>query len=512
MISKALAISHVGSVEPYLESLTALTKSHPIAWNPQKKSKKAPFAYLAAFLEKGSQLAPKNYWKRISTLFSSLPKDLLKEDSENTKRCVQGILKALQKGTEPRTHMEGAWWCYFDIVYRLHEMQLQDGLLQKFLAPYYAVYVKGDDKLLGTSIDEWTAIGVRGLQQLGDYGASTTVSFVEEVWVHLETLVVGLAESTNTQDLEQGPLKKTADIWVKFNAKFIETIPKDAAIYSTVKATNSRVISALVTSIERENARNVVLVEFFEALSQATSDFIINDEETGRTIGKFFTERVLSMLDSPAAEHLLGGLVTYGKISDAATFQESWRPTVNALLLSSLDKERKEACIQKLMRSGARELEGKVTPCNELDAYVANKLKAALFSSDAQSWAIPRAALNSTDDVVSEGVLCKVLVGVCGILQDVHSSPRNLDNALDVLQQSAQDRLLAFIRLPEGRNVISSVLTLSGSEDEALAKRADHVIDKLVGGFYQGDVQQHQDEILAMTKAICESVRKGDIS
>lgn len=512
MISKALAISQIGCVEIYLEALIELTRAHPTTWKAPKKSKKAPFTYLAGFLENGSQLASPTYWKRVSGLFAVLPEDLLKEDNQNATACVKAIVKAVQKGGEPRTHIQEAWRCYFDVVYRLHEMQLQDGLIQERLAPFYAVYVKGDNQLLGISLGEWAKVGARGIQQLGDYSSSTTEAFVADVWTLVEALVLGLAQSENTQDLDQEPLKKVADNWVQLTAEIIRTVPQDAPIHVTIKHTNSQILSALITSLEREHGKNVVLAEFFENLLRETSSYVLALPEAREALGKFFTERVLTLLDSPAAEYLLGGLVIFGKSSDGTEFQDSWRATLNALLISPLEKDRKEACIRKLIVSGSAELKGKVSPCDELDGYVVSKLNSALIGYDPQSWVVPKAALGSSGDVISESVLQKILVGVSAVLKETEGAPQSLENAMAVLEQTTLNRLLNFVYSTEGSYLISKLLVLSSSEVDVLARKAAGVLDILTNGLKSSTPDIQREGTLMMADAICKNVQTGDIS
>jgi hypothetical protein len=85
-----------------------------------------------------------------------------------------------------------------------------------------------------------------------------------------------------------------------------------------------------------------------------------------------------------------------------------------------------------------------------------------------------------------------------------------LGNALDILMQSGQDRLLDFIRLAEGRKVISSLLTVSDSDDETLSKKADAVIDKIADGLQGFNHDDREKGVLMMTEAVGASVQDGD--
>lgn len=75
-------------------------------------------------------------------------------------------------------------------------------------------------------------------------------------------------------------------------------------------------------------------------------------------------------------------------------FSQAWKNLVHTLLLSSLEKKRKEDCISKLLNSVPPSLKATLRSTPELDAYVVNKLHASLEGEDEAGWEVSKSAFH----------------------------------------------------------------------------------------------------------------------
>ena len=120
-----------------------------------------------------------------------------------------------------------------------------------------------------------------------------------------------------------------------------------------------------------------------------------------QTTASFFLEKMVDILESETVEHLLAAFVSYGAHSaDPVAFQEAWKKTINALMMSErLSKEKKESAIILLLNSASGNLSGKVTPVPQLDSYVVNKMRSALPEAYTENaWRLVQDALGATGD------------------------------------------------------------------------------------------------------------------
>jgi hypothetical protein len=261
MVSTAMlkgAKNQIASVTTYLEALLALTKKYPEAWTATKL-KKSALVQFVGFIEMGSQVAPPTYWNQVFAVISEMPKEVLKKD-EGAKKLLEGIVKGIQSGPEPRTHMIAAWGCYWDTCFFVLELGLGfDEWILQDIAEFYCSYLSAEkpkDRYL-ISQDEAVAATVCGvgLVKLDTQkpGKDVTKNVLDVAWAKAEQSVIATIKAEREATENGLAVIKTGESWTRLCVGALKQLSKDGAVYEAVVKSNVSVLRELIDSLVATN-------------------------------------------------------------------------------------------------------------------------------------------------------------------------------------------------------------------------------------------------------------------
>lgn len=219
-------------------------------------------------------------------------------------------------------------------------------------------------------------------------------------------------------------------------------------------------------------------------------------------------------MSSPSLTQVLGALVAYGiHTTDTTTFQSAWKKTTQALLLSALPKETKEAAILQLLTSTPPSiLKDKLPPVQELDYYITNKLQNSLDTDDTPGWDIAKSAFHSA--AVSPDTTMAMLVTLTAGLSLTVEEDRaaKVCRHLGAVAKRDPAVLAGFARSEYGADLLSRLLMLMEAADEEVAAAA-RAINKAVeqGLASSGTSKEQADRVVAeLVDIIGRSVREPE--
>lgn len=202
-------------------------------------------------------------------------------------------------------------------------------------------------------------------------------------------------------------------------------------------------------------------------------------------------------MSSPSWKQVLSGLIACAsKAAGEELFQRAWGRNIRALLVSSLEKERKETAVIQLFKSTPTSLQGRLPFVQELDTYVVNKTRESINTDNAMGWEIMRAAMASSGmssgrhaliymlisrvgTVISEATVAIMLLELSNNL-----SPEEEDRTMRVLKQLRlvpKGALAEFARSESGVEFLFTLLVLSESPSEKIADaagRLNNILEK----------------------------------
>lgn len=221
-----------------------------------------------------------------------------------------------------------------------------------------------------------------------------------------------------------------------------------------------------------------------------------------------------TLLASPSLPQLLGALVAYGThTGDTAAFQAAWKKTVQALLLSALSKERKEAAITQLLKSTppSSGLLGKVPWVHELERYVANKLQSSLDTDEAPGWEMAKAAFRSVA-VSADTTMAMLVTLTTGLALTQEERAAKVCVHLGAVAKQDPTVLASFARSEHGADLLSRLLVLTESPDDAVSAAARMVNRALEQGLASSSTTKAQaDRVVGdFVDIISRSVREPE--
>ncbi|KAI5821211.1 hypothetical protein BZA77DRAFT_2525 [Pyronema omphalodes] len=480
MVSTAMlkgAKNQIASVTTYLSALLALTQKYPETWTSTKLRKSALMQFVE-FIEMGSQVAPPTYWNQVFAVISEIPKEVLKKD-EGAKKLLEGIVKGIQSGPEPRTHMIAAWGCYWDTCFFALELELGfDEWILQDIAEFYCSYLSAEkpkDRYI-ISQDEAVAATVCGVglvkldtQKLGK---DVSKNVLDVAWAKAEQSVIAAIKAEREATENGLAVIKMGESWTRLCVGALKQLSKDGAVYELVVKSNISVLRELIDSLVATNGKCIGAATFLQLLLTKIGTELLHDTASKESTWNFFANKLTDILHAETAEHLLEAFVSYGAhVDDSAALQDAWAKTVHALMMSELPKEKKETCFILLLNSASVHLADKISPISELDSYIVNKMRASLpEEATSNSWVLVKDALNTTHNIVSQESTSKILVELLENMSIDDSS--RLVKIMRTISGTNPQRLLPFINSKHGEELISKLLVLANSPEDEVSSSA----------------------------------------
>lgn len=194
-------------------------------------------------------------------------------------------------------------------------------------------------------------------------------------------------------------------------------------------------------------------------------------------------------------------------------FQAAWKKIVQALLLSTLSKDRKEAAITQLLKSThpSSGLMGKLPCVQELEYYVSKKLQASLETDEAAGWEMARAAFRSV--AVSADTTMAMLVALtAGLTLTQEERAAKVCVQLGAVAKQDPAVLASFARSEHGADLLSRLLVLMENPEDAVSSAARTVNRALEQGLASSSTTKAQaDRVVGdLVDIISKGVREPE--
>jgi len=478
VVKAATLKSQAGSAGMYMEVLEALTRHFPECWTVAKSKKKSPLAQLLAFVELGSHSAPPDYWGQLAAVVKVIPEEVLTDNEKTVKGVLAAVLTGIKAGPEPRSHLLAAWGCFWEVCLRFLEMgQLETYITEELMLPVYIGYLAGGNNAECTFISREDAVSAAvcgsGLVRLQRAGDQITEMVLDRMWTKVEEHVVGIVQMG-----QEMKVKRCAEAWVKLVAGVLKALPNDGIVYTAVVRSNIVLLDVLIKSLVTTNGircspstvisithsslgKAIGAALFFEALLSGVGAYLLSDNSAQLLVTDFFPGKLVTILVSETAETLLTAFISYGARIPVG-FNNAWRKTVQAVLMSAeLPKEKKEDVVVLLLSSA-----GEVGTVQELEGYLVNNMRAALPEHSAGAWRLVKEALGSAGNAVAQDTTTNMLVE---LMKSVDLDPPRV---LDAVAGTSPRRLMPFINSDHGKELLSKLLVLANSPDMAISSSA----------------------------------------
>lgn len=475
IITKSLARGQVGSVIDYLDALISLTSVFPASWIVLKPIKKrTPIGVLIKFIKSGSQTAGPEYWRKLVNLISVVPLDILPKSFDGSQELLAGLVDGICNGPEPRTHLTSAWGSYFSVIYYLlslgADIDEAAKVFEESVWPIYHNYMVGNtDEAERLRIPYYAAtICASGVAMAGAHDERIIQLMREGVWKRVESLLFERIAKGDTEGMGQR--------WVDLSAEILKKTKEENQVARTVKDGNVDVLLQCISVVVSEKGKSGDIPLLIEQTLSNFGPVILGVEKAQQATSAFFTESLPDLLLSPSLPHILSALVAYGtRTPDFAPFQTAWKKTIHSILLSSLSKETKEACIIQLLQSTPISLQKRVPPATELEHYVIRKLETSLKTDEAAGWEMMKSAFGSS--VLSEGTLMKMLSIISGglSLQGAQEASSSVCKNLAVVAKQNPQVLASFATSNNGPDMLFRLLLLMESPDSEVSAAAKSI-------------------------------------
>lgn len=146
---------------------------------------------------------------------------------------------------------------------------------------------------------------------------------------------------------------------------------------------------------------------------------------------------------------------------------------MQALLLSALPKDRKEAAITQLLKATppSSGLAGKLPRVQELERYVSNKLQTSLETDEAPGWEMARAAFRSVA-VSADTTMAMLVTLTAGLALTQEERAAKVCVQLGAVAKQDPAVLASFARSEHGADLLSRLLVLMESPEDAVSAAA----------------------------------------
>lgn len=209
---------------------------------------------------------------------------------------------------------------------------------------------------------------------------------------------------------------------------------------------------------------------------------------------------------------LLSALVAYGThITDIESFQTGWEKTIQALLISAIEKGKKESSVIQLLKSTPPNLHSKVPLVPELEHYVGKKLESSLNTDETSGWEIMKSAFHSS--AVSEDTTMKMLVSLTnGLSLQEEALASKVCKHLGSVAKQSPAILVSFARSENGAGMLSRLLVLMESSDDGVSAAARSINKAIEQGLASSSTTKGEaDRVVgSMVDIISKSVREPE--
>lgn len=520
VLVSGLNTTQSGSAFDYVKVLALLAVELPDAWTTYYpgSGKKSAANRLCHFLKKGSQGGPPDFWYQIAALVSNLPLSILvvSADTESNNK-VDGekvsptpVLNALHEGLnskdESRANRFAAWNAYLtasDVALSsLPDAATRRRVVTSSVLPILPQYVRpsSDNSRWAVTGAQGQEVCVRACNQaiLRDAGS------FEEEWIALSNIIIddlktSLPEQAKDYVKTQDSLSAEADRWYCLQSALLKGNRQDitGVIF---KNTVSSEISSTVSILHTRNGKPYAAAAALEALVQKLPEIVLGNEGCKAEILRFVNEALPNLLFSPSARYLIRILNHLDGFCDVSRSYDKCMQ----MLAEAPESASKSIALQSFISSP------RLATSDSLSAMVIANSSQALKDDDSMKWNLIMAAISNP--VAPRSLTDGVLANMTEVLSINSKSATGL-HGLEMTIKHNSGKVTEFARSPKGSSLLSKLLLLADSPDEAIAQRARHtsaMIEKALAA--QGGVGQAANSLIEIVNRGLDTAEATSLS
>ncbi|KAJ9649033.1 hypothetical protein H2199_000946 [Coniosporium tulheliwenetii] len=463
-LSHALNSDQTGSSYEYSSALVALTKQAPTVWTEHYQGKKPPQQRLKQFLKRGSQIGPDGFWANVLELFASIPKDVLPTQlSESVE---------LLKKDEPRANLGAAWKAYVDVATIIAEPMSDDDqkdLFRQTVLPIIRYYFRP-----APDGAQWAIPPAQATKIMGQaVKAGPMPVLLDSEWTKMSELLVedirtSLPEQSKDYDKNQTSVEAEGVRWASLQDQALQGDVSEAT-RSSMLQTNLYVVEEALSVLKTRNGKPYGAAGVVDAIVRAIGRTFVAYPDANEVISFFTINDLPGLFLSPSYKQLASILYSF---HDQDWFQEAWQATLKSVL-NAPDSAFKESALEELLASKNVPNDLDVAAQNpDLQAFVKRRSEMAI--EGAADWKFPLRMLQKSSQVLSADTTDTILASMTRSL----SLEDRASNALHGFQQMTKyssEIIRKLAPTPEGAKLVQSLLYLTESPDDEVAKEASEV-------------------------------------
>ncbi|KAK0129006.1 hypothetical protein ONS95_000946 [Cadophora gregata] len=357
-IAEALKSSQTTSAFQLLSLLVTLTSKYPEIWTSSYKAKKGPLSRLRAFVAKGSQGGPPDYWIKLGQLVLRLPDEVLPSEPGPLLEFLDACRRGASNREEPRMNADVAWATYFSIMERFITLlppgAVQEKLLPKGIFPIFGQYlfpaVANETWVIGAN----TSTLAKALTLC--WSSNTDKQALDGEWARLEKeysskILTSLPEQSKDYNASQAAVIALSHRWFKLVADVLKT--EQHEVRDLLVPSSQRIITTCLGSITSRNGKPYSAAATVETALRLAPALVEDSPETLTALETFLEQELLKLVLSPSGPYLISILNLFRILPyKEATFERIWQSTLDGLLALPEDGNRSQM-IAKLIASEA---------------------------------------------------------------------------------------------------------------------------------------------------------------
>ncbi|KAF2455372.1 hypothetical protein BDY21DRAFT_350599 [Lineolata rhizophorae] len=464
VLSKALGSDQTGSSLEYIDTLIAATKTYPQVWTDHYKSKKSASQRLKSFVKRGSQGAPQAYWKNLTTLFNSVPRNVLPSTPSDAVDLLNSARAGIIRREELRVNIPAAYGAYIDIANIVVDCipENERAKVQKeSLLPLVSQFIKPSPENA-----HWSIPGSAATTTVAKAVVANSMPVViAEEWPALTAALVeeikAKSEDPNASVTGGHSVVDQVARWASLQATVIQNFPQ-ASLQKIFAQESARVLGDTLALVKTKRGDSALAAAALSAITRNIQSFsLLREFKVFENLVSFLQNELQEIFLSPSVTYLAEILYCF---VDHPVFEKAWESCLNATL-SAPDSPRKDAALDALLTSSSLPKEFKLAASNtELQQYLLRKSRAALDGGD--SWDFVSRILGRSQSSLVESTSDEILAELTDSLSLDEKTYTAL-HGLDTVAKQNPAVLGHFLPSETGAKVLPKVLFLaeSGSDD-----------------------------------------------
>ena len=494
LLSKALANSQRASATEFSALLLNVTQTHPQIWTTDYSGKTSATKRLLQYIKKGSEGASHTYWENLFLLVKAVPREVvISQDQE--RESATSLLAAFHEGIlsreEPRVNIFSAWSAYLNTVIWAADLfpnkDEKIGILQDHLGPVVLQYVLGDPEKSQWTINDPQASKICAGSVLASFSSNWGPEFFQQLWSNVTEALI-LAQRLSLPEQSSGYRQSQDSICAMASRFFglVSMLMDKAKVLGEMANISSLILeitnSLLQASADLLGARNGKPYSAAEVLNEAA---LIPGMLNGLdNLEGLLSNGVPNLIFSPSADRMVSFLF---RCRNQTGFESGLDKSVTALY---------DANQETIPTIGLRGLFSSVTSeiveSNErVQSLVTRRLYRALGGSRDAWTDIILLLKNPNSTELAPRIIRRIFDGMC-----LDDTTLEALYGLGQVTRECEGPVRTFAAGPDGPKLISRLLYLSESPDDAISSLADSLHSTVNGLIKHEDSSSSTVEIV----------------